>query len=166
MPQTNAATNIDIDGLLSKAKNEIKQNQLELATATLRQILAEQPMHRDALYFFAVCLRRQDSHDKAFEVLNKLLEVQPHNGRAFQEFGHNYVALNEMDRAAEQFRLAVSKNPSLVASWAFLAKHFETKGDQQLSSEAQRHVQYIQSLPPELVSVSSLLHDEKIHQAE
>ena len=59
MPQTNAANDINIDGLLSKAKTEIKQNQLELATATLQQVLTEQHEHRDAMYFFAVCLRRQ-----------------------------------------------------------------------------------------------------------
>ncbi len=166
MPQTNAATDIELDTLLSKAKMAIKQNQIELANTTLQTILVEQPQHRDALYFLAVCLRREAKQDDAFDVLNKLLAVQPANGRAFQEFGHNYVALNEHDKAAEHFRLAVSNNPSLVASWAFLAKHFEAKGDQQQSAEAQRHVQYIQSLPPELVSVSSLLHDEKIYQAE
>ncbi len=166
MTDVNNADKSKLEPIMLEAKHQLREGNLDQSIDALKQVLAQQPSHREALYFLAVCLRRQSKHDEAFIALERLLALQPVNGRAYQEYAHNYVALNDKVNALKSFAKAVSLNPSLIASWKFLQTHYQQLGDKQKTEEAARHVQYLSQLPAELVSVSSLLHDEKIFMAE
>lgn len=156
----------DIEARLGDAKTALRSGDTASSIKALEQVLTQQPMHRDALYFLAVCLRRQANHSSAFEVLERLLSAHTDHGRAYQEYGHNYLALNDNVNACESFTRAVSLNPTLVASWKFLVTHHKKNGNASQADEAARHIQHLSTLPPELTSVSSLLHDDKIYLAE
>jgi tetratricopeptide (TPR) repeat protein len=151
---------------MAEAKNYLRAGDVDQSIGLLEHVIAEQPFHREALYFLAVCLRRQSKHDQAFKVLERLLGAQPENGRAYQEYAHNYVAMEDNTNSVKSFTKAVSLNPSLIASWTFLHTHYQQLGNSKKADEAARHVQHLSQMPPELVSVSSLLHDDKIYLAE
>lgn len=154
------------ESLLRDAKLLLRDGRLAESKEALLTILAEQPVLRDALYFFAVCLRRQGDHDEAFKVLDKLLANHPGFGRAYQDYGHNYLALDQPKLATENFEIAVTLNPSLLASWNSLASYHQTHGNSKDAELAQRHIKHLSNMPPELRSVSSLLYEDKIHMAE
>ncbi|MBL4671053.1 MAG: tetratricopeptide repeat protein, partial [Arenicella sp.] len=166
MSDVNDALETQLEPMMVEAKNHLRQGDVDQSIYVLEQVLARRPLHREALYFLAVCLRRQSKHDEAFNVLKRLLSGQPENGRAYQEYAHNYAALKNKTNAVRSFAKAVSLNPSLIASWKFLHSHYQQVDDRKKADEAARHMQHLSQLPPELVSVSSLLHDEKIHLAE
>jgi len=98
--------------------------------------------------------------------LYNLLVEHPGYGRAYQDYGHNYSALEKSEKAAQHFVTAVSLNPSLIASWKALAAYNKEKGNVAEAEEALRHVKYLSKLPPELITVSSLLYEDKINMAE
>ncbi|MFT6407311.1 MAG: tetratricopeptide (TPR) repeat protein [Arenicella sp.] len=166
MPEIRDLPAVEAEKILRDAKLLLRDNKLLDAINALQKILDLQPAHRDALYYLAVCLRRQGEHDRAFEVLDKLLLGHPGYGRAYQDYGHNFLALNNRSSAAENFALAVSLNPSLIASWKALASYYQKVGPKKEAEDALRRVQHLANMPPELVSVSSLLYEDKILLAE
>lgn len=157
---------VQIEPLLRDAKALLRDGRLKESVQALQKILDQQSRHQDALFYLAVCLRRQGEHDQAFESLDKLVSEHPGYGRAYQDYGHNYLALNKPKLAAENYELAVSLNPSLLASWKGLASYYQANAKSKEADLASRHIQRLSNLPPELVSVSSLLSEDKIYMAE
>jgi tetratricopeptide (TPR) repeat protein len=166
MPKIENLPPLQAEKMLRDAKLLLRDNKLLDAIGALQKILDRQPAHRDALYYLAVCLRRQGEHSKAFESLDQLLAGHPGYGRAYQDYGHNFMAVDNAKSAAENFAIAVSLNPSLIASWKVLASYYQKNGSKKKAEDAQRRVQYLSNMPPELVSVSSLLYEDKITLAE
>ena len=160
------ATDTNVDSLLHQAKQDLRKGELNRAIEALDSVLLREQNHQEALYFLAVCQRKQQSYDNALECLKRLADAYPEYGRAYQEYGHTYAELNQHQKAVENFAIAVTHNPYLIASWRFLASHFAANKNALKADEANRHVQHLSSLPPELVSVNSFIADNKIHMAE
>ena len=120
----------------------------------------------EALYMLAVIQRYEREHDNALQTLKALLDKDPDYARAYQEQGHTYLAMNDPVAAREAYARAVELNPALLASWRVLARLFDRVGLQQEGARARQQLAFFESLPTELVSVYSYLHQNKLRKAE
>ncbi len=154
------------EDVLREAKLQLQRGQPEAATATLQQLLEGQPQHREGLYYLAVCFRQTANNIAAGEVLDRLISAHPGYGRAYQEHGHNLAAMQKADAATAAFEKAVALNPALLGSWRALQGRYQHVGATDKAEEAENHVRWLSSMPAQLQTVSSLLHEDKLYIAE
>ena len=166
MTNLDPANHRSIESLLHDAKLQIKTGELSGAVLTLQQLLSIKPSHRDALYYLAVCQRKMQDNAAAMATLKQLTTEHPAYGRAYQEQGHNYSDLQSKQSACKAFEQAVSLNPALGASWKALVLYYDAAGQKDKAQEAMRHAHALAQLPPQLRSVSSLIHEDKLSMAE
>jgi len=151
---------------LQQAKKYIQQGKSNAALTLLQDVLNEAPNHRDGLYYFAVCQRILNQNSEALLTLERLITNYPDYGRAYQECGHNYLSLNNPDKAGTAFLKAVELNDALTASWRALVVHFESLGNRPSAVHAMQKVKNLAALPPELSTVASLINENKLYLAE
>ncbi len=151
---------------LHEAKLLLKQGQPDRSAEKLRVLLDKQPEHADALYYLAVCERKSGNADAALETLTRLQTAHPRYARAYQEQGHLFRARQRNDRAAKAYEQAVALNPALPASWKALVVFYDATGKEDKAREAMQHVAWLSNLPPELVTVTSLIQENKLFMAE
>ncbi|MEO0367149.1 MAG: sulfotransferase [Pseudomonadota bacterium] len=160
---------VEIDsqaGVLQQAKQLIQSNQLAAALETLDQLLADKPAHRDALYYKAVCQRKSRDYPLALATLEVLIKHHADYGRAYQECGHNFASLNQNSQAGAAFLKAVELNDALLASWQSLIAHFKNTNNNEAAEHATQQVRRLSALPAQLVTVTSLMNENKLYMAE
>ena len=118
----------------------------------------------DYWYYLALCFRYQKQYKKALVSLNNIIKVDSTYGRAYQEFGHNYVNLKDKPMALKSYLRAVKFNPTLHASWLGMLTIEEV--DSKIFELANSNIMYLKNLPPELKSVSSFIHEGKLKKAD
>jgi tetratricopeptide (TPR) repeat protein len=129
--------------------------------------LAEQhPENRDLLLIAALSLRHLSMIAQAQAVLDRLETVQPRFSRLHQERGMCYVALKDAPNAIAALLRAVNINPALPASWSMLVGLYRMTGDAENAATAAAHVQTLESLPPDVVTATSLFADGELALAE
>ncbi len=148
--------------IIKQCQQLIQKGLLNQAAEDLNNMLAEHPGHIEGIYCLAVCQRKQQKYNESMDSLNQVLMQVPEHARAYQELGYIYKTLGETSKAIEVFDKAVTLNPALFGSWRVLAN--EPSYAKKL--EAKRHLDWLSSLPPELVSVSSLIYQKHLHKAE
>ena len=151
---------------LAKARELLQAGRLQEALALAAEHLRDHPDDGQALYLKAVAQRYLGRHVLALKTLARLQACEPGNARAFQEEGHNLRQLGEAGRAIAAFQRAVDLNHALVASWRELAILHKETGNQRQFELARAEHSRLSKLPPELVSVASLIHDGKFFRAE
>lgn len=151
---------------LRSAKLLIQQGKFSKASKQLKQLLDESPLHRDALYYLAVCQRKRQLNSEAQHTLERLISEHPQYGRAYQEMGHNFLAQKNTRGAMQSFEKAVALNPALIASWKALIPHYKADSQTDQLQAAMAHVQWLSQLPPQLQSVTSLIHENRLQIAE
>ncbi len=126
----------------------------------------------ECLYVLAVALRYQDRLDEAIDAQSLLIEHQPDFARVYQERGHTLMSRNELTDAQRAYEKAVNLNPALAASWKALLNLYQLH-DRQLNRKVGKHqarakaaLEYLLSLPEELVTVNSYLHENKLFEAD
>jgi len=148
--------------IIKQSQLLIKKGYLNDASTNLNKLLVEHPGHIEGIYCLAVCQRKQQKHVDAMANLEQILVKIPEHGRAHQEQGYIYKELGKTSNAIAAFEKAVALNPALFGSWRVLAAEPSYPRRQ----EAKNHADWLASLPPELVSVSSLIHQKQLHRAE
>lgn len=150
------------DDIVKQGQLLIRKGNLHEAAVVLNEMLMENPGHIEGLYCLAVCQRKQKKYSQALANLDQILVDTPDHGRAYQEQGYVYRAMAQPSKAITALEKAVVLNPALYGSWKVLAKEPGYPKRQ----EAQQHAAWLSSLPQELVSVASLLHQKKLYRAE
>lgn len=140
----------------------INKGHLNEASETLDKMLLKNPGHVEGIYCLAVCQRKQKKYSQAMENLDQILVKVPDHGRAHQEQGYIHKALGNISQALTALEKAVSLNPALFGSWRALAD----EPSYSMQQEAKKRVDWLSSLPPALVSVSSLIYQKQLHRAE
>ena len=117
-------------------------------------------------YFFlkSVAHRYLHKYSKALILLSEVNKISSTYGRSYQEFGHNYVKLNNKDMALKSYTRAVRYNPALQASWLGILGL--GNADKSLIELADKNIIYLKNLPPELKSVLSFIHEGKLKKAD
>jgi tetratricopeptide (TPR) repeat protein len=151
--------------IIDKAKQLLQKKQYSEALEFTESLLSEQPSNIDALYITAVCQRYQNLTQSALSTLNQLKNYHSNYARAYQEEGHNYRHIDGL-AAIKAYEQAVLLNPALIASWKNIAELYLVKNNSWASNQATQQVAYWSKMPQELVSVSSLINENKLLKAE
>jgi len=164
-PDTNISDRESGDRI-ALARSRLQAGRLQEVLALVSEQLRENPEDGEALYLKAVAQRYLGRPVQALKTLSRLQACQPANARAHQEEGHNLKQLGQSGRAIVAYQRAVDLNHALIASWRELAILHQENGDQRQFALAQAEYSRLAKLPPELVSVSSLIQEGKLFQAE
>ena len=156
----------DADALAGRARDALQKGQLAVAGRHCDQALSHDPEHQGALYTKAVCQRFAKDFTGSLATLRTLIGAHPHYGRAHQERGHNLRDLGDVAGALSAYITAVGHNSALPASWRMIATLQQQAGRGEEAGFARAQLAYFESLPPELLSVASLLHERKLIKAE
>jgi tetratricopeptide (TPR) repeat protein len=160
------STTIERSPGADEATRLLKQSRPREAAAAARRTLVREPRNADALYLLAVAQRYLKQPGEALATLVRLQEQRPGYARAFQEAGHDYLALGLVDDARRAFRKAVMLNPALVASWSKLKNIALQRGDRSAAQVADEQIGRLKMLPRELLSATSMLHEGRLYRAE
>jgi predicted Zn-dependent protease len=129
-------------------------------------LLCELPENRDLLLIAATSLRHLGRIPEALAALDRLERLQPRFSRVHQERGLCHVALRDAPPAIEALLRAVNINPALPASWSMLEGLYRLTKDPRNASTAAAHVATLKSLPPDVVTATSLFSDGDLLPAE
>ena len=166
MSATDDPADSDISTEITVANELLRKGEFEVAITHLQGILDQDPEDQEALYVLAVCYRYNGNSQTALTTLDKLLEHFPGYARAYQERGHIYRKQAQCDNALKAYERAVALNPALLASWQTLGKIYRDLGENERSTTCEKHAERLLKLPPELLSVTSMIHERKFYQAE
>ena len=144
----------------------LEKSQFAQALAAAEALLAKVPENRDVWYMLAVSQRYLGRVADALATLARFETIHPEYSRLFQERGHCYVAAREPAGAIDAYLRAVNLNPALPASWKALQVLFRASGQVADADTAAAHVAKLASLPPPIVTASSMFADGEIHEAE
>ncbi len=151
---------------VSRARRLLQEGKLKEVIDTAQAELIDHPDNAEVLYIQAVAQRYLGQPRPALATLEKLKAQDPNYARAWQEEGHNLKQLGDWQGATLAYQRAVDLNHALLASWRELVVLYERQGDQAASVMAQAEHSRLSRLPAELVSVSSLIQEGKLFQAE
>lgn len=140
----------------------MQQGRFADAQTTLQTLLDKNQGDIEALYCQAVCHRKTEHFEQAEQNLKALLNIDSQHSHAVQEQGHLMLAMGEIEKAAYIYSKAVDLNPALHGAWRALSQ----LTNHPRAFEAKRHVAWLDSLPPELVSTASFIHQGKLQKAE
>lgn len=152
--------------MILRAKQRMQQGQMAEAEAVAQSLLSQDKENQEGLYILAVCQRYQKKSTQALETLGNLKQLSPSYGRLYQEEGHIYRQQQAVSQAIDSYKQAVLLNPALLACWQALDELYLRQGDRLAIQEIREQVQYLSTLPRELLSVSSMIYEGKLYKAE
>jgi len=157
----------------SRARDDINQIKKLLQNGKLRQAmalaesgLAENLADNELLYMMAVAQRYLGKSQDALDTLATLKQHHPNYARAYQEEGHNLRQLGNHEAATNAYQRAVDLNHALIASWRELVALYKREKNHRALAMAEAEYKRLSQLPGELVSVTSLIQEGKLYQAE
>ncbi len=118
----------------------------------------------DYWFYLSVNHRYLEKYQEALSLLTNVIKINSAYGRAYQEYGHNYIKLDNADMALKSYVTAVKYNPSLQASWLGILTL--DNADEDLKTLANTKIIYLKNLPPELKTVLSFIHEGKLKKAD
>lgn len=158
-----------VKGDLARARELIRNARFAAAERLAQQALASNPgerREREARYLLAVAQRYDGRLEDALDTLDALLDEAPDHARAHQERGHIFLSRNRSDAAAAAYARAAALNPALAASLKALVNLEERAGRAQQARAFQERLDFLERLPPELVAVLDLTHENRLYKAE
>jgi len=155
-----------VEAEVTRIRALLQQGQISRALQTAEALLTEVPENRDVLYMIAVAQRNLQRIPDALATLARLEQLHPSYSRLYQERGHCYVVLRQVQPAIEAFLRAVNINPALPASWNVLTSLFKMTGQTANAEMAAGHVRKLAELPPQVVTATSLFSDGELYPAE
>ena len=156
----------EIDGLVTQARAAVQNGHLNIAIMRAKEALDIDPAHQDARYTLAVAYRLGGQQAEALATIGQLIAEHPTYGRAYQERGHALRDAGRIEEALAAYQDAVTHNNALLASWRMLNTIHTKAGRFEAAKFAQAQCSYLDSLPPELQSVASLIQEGRLLKAE
>lgn len=156
----------DKDALVAHAQAALQSGKPSQAVQLCEQLLQIDPNHQDALYTCAVAQRMQRQFAQALALTDRLLALDPTYGRAHQEAGHCHRDMGNSAAALACYKIAVTQNAALAASWKMLAQLHDEANHEEGGDFAASQYEYLQNLPPALLSVASLIQEGRFLKAE
>ena len=154
------------DQSLGHARSLLQSGKLPDAASLCEAVLVAEPENREALYTLAVTRRLQREFAAALTLHDRLIALDPANGRAYQERGHCLRDMGNSAGAMAAYQNAVTHNAALVASWTMLAKLHAAAGREEAAEFAEAQRDYLAALPPELLTVASFIQEGRFLKAE
>ena len=107
----------DVANLVKQAIALHQQGQLSQAKAVYQQILAQQPNHFDALHLLGVINYQYNKPLQALELIDKAIEINPHDASALSNRGLVLKALTRFDEALVSYDKAIDIAPSYADAY-------------------------------------------------
>ena len=152
--------------LILQAKILMQGKNIVAAEKIILTLLSQEQDHFEGLYILSVCQRYLQKYQQALQTLEKIKLLDPHYGRAYQEEGHIHRQHQAVGPAIEAYHQAVLRNPTLIACWQALADLYQQQANPVAAAEMHEKIQSLVALPRELLSVSSMIHENKLYKAE
>ncbi len=156
----------DSDAIVGEARSLLQHGRAADAANLCQEILDSEPENKDALYTLAVARRLQKRFNDALELCRGLIALDAANGRAHQELAHCLRDMGNLQGAFAAYQDAVSRNNALLGSWQMLVKLYAQAGRGAPAEFATAQMEYLSSLPPQLLTVASLIQEGKMYKAE
>jgi tetratricopeptide (TPR) repeat protein len=134
--------------------------------ARLASLLDRYPENRDVLLLKAICERHLARIDDALATLHTLGALQPNFSLMHQERGLCHVARKDAPAAIDALLRAVNINPALPMSWRMLEGVYRIVGDADNAAMAAGHSAVLKTLPPDVMTATSLFSDGDLAPAE
>ena len=150
---------------LVEAKLALARGDLAAAGALAIKLVAERGDDPEVLYFAAVTARMRADLAAAHRLLDRLIDLNPLLGRAWQERGHCHRQSGNRDMAIAAYERAVELNPLLTASFKLLAAHYQQTDPAKARALADK-VSDVESHPPEVLAALSAYYDQDFKLAE
>lgn len=128
------AHSLEISGLWTAS---LKERQSILEHRFAQSGTTTWPTAEDLLAL-ANCSIHADQPQKAFDVCQKAIDIDPSNGQAHAILGEALSALGEDEQAMEHFSLATQLAPHKASPWLFLANAYRGSGKIEKSIETLR----------------------------
>ena len=161
------ASSIESD--LIDVKKLMQAGDFAASERSLNLLVSKVPSNGDVLYMLAVCYRYQKRYPEALDTLRKLRFSVPDHSRAYQEIGHVYRAMNQVDAALNSYSQAVLINPALEASIRCQIEVLREVNRSDLAlrlADLERDLLELRSTPPPLIAVTDLISQGKLVKAE
>jgi tetratricopeptide (TPR) repeat protein len=155
-----------VTDIIQQAKTLMQRNQIGEAETIILKLLNQEKDNFEGLYILSVCQRYLKKSKQALQTLEKIKLLDPDYGRAYQEEGHIHRQHQAVLPAIEAYRQAVLRNPALLACWQALANLYQQQASHSEAKEMLEQVQYLSALPIELLSVNSMIYENKLYKAE
>ena len=156
----------DVAAQIKAIQADMQAGRMQAGAAAAERLLSEGKAPPEALYCLAVCRRYLRQGEAALAALDQLAERAPEFARGWQERGHLLRAMRQPAPAMSAYRRAVALNDALPASWQALAELAHEASNADLRRRALARVEYLKSLPQELVAVQSLANEGRALMAE
>lgn len=166
MQSSSAPVKDNVSTEIASMRSMLQHGQLHELVSIAKTILDRDANNSETLYLLAVAQRYLNQSEKALDTLNKLIESEPLYARAYQERAYNYKAQGKASQAKEAFEKAIKHNPALLSSWRELVVIYRAEGMDTSLRIAEAESQRLASLPGELLSVSSMIYENKLYKAE
>lgn len=151
---------------LEAIRADMRAGRMQAGAEAAERLLAEGNAPPEAFYCLAVCRRYLGHGGAALAALDQLAARAPDFARGWQERGHLLRTMRQPAPAMSAYRRAVAINDALPASWQGLAELAQGTGNADLRRRALARVEYLKSLPQELVAVQSLANEGRALLAE
>ncbi|MGO1118010.1 tetratricopeptide repeat protein [Rhodovibrionaceae bacterium A322] len=155
------SNSFDIPQMLRSALQQQQQGNLDGAESLLKQVLARQPRHSDALKLLGMLRFQQDNPKEAERLLLKAIKVKPDGASYLHDLGVIRQSLGKKDAAIKAFQKAAALRPNEAARQEALAVALLTNKQIDLGIS---HLNKALELEPQRVSALVRLAD--IHQQE
>lgn len=151
------AVSIDPNNLTARANLAAmyaNQNQIKQAVVQYKEIIKIDGMNEDALTNLTKCLVGAGQIEEAKHYLKQLIVANPNDGYAHWELGNIYWKKeNDIDRAINEYKLAISVQPDGGSYYENLALAYEQKNDKKTA---------IDTWKTSLIYLDDALQKEKI----
>ncbi|MBL6894976.1 MAG: sulfotransferase [Porticoccaceae bacterium] len=161
------ASSIESD--LIDVKKLMQAGDFAASERSLNLLVSKVPSNGDVLYMLAVCYRYQKRYPEALDTLRKLRFSVPDHSRAYQEIGHVYRAMNQVDAALNSYSQAVLINPALEASIRCQIEILREVNRADLAlrlADLEKDLTELRATPPPLIAVTDLISQGKLVKAE
>lgn len=156
----------DNEAIVGEARSLLKNGRVTEAAFLCQQVLDAEPKNTEARYTLAVIRRLQKQFNEALSLTRELIVLDPANGRAHQEMAHCLRDMGDSQGAFAAYQEAVARNNALLGSWQMLERMHGSAGREGAADFAAAQVEYLSSLPPQLLTVASLIQEGKMYKAE
>ncbi len=160
------AVEMDSEAQLREARAFLQKGRVGDSADLCQKILNAESQNPGALYTLAVARRLQKNFNDALDLTQRLIALEPGNGRAHQEMGHCLRDMGNSEGALTSYQEAVARNTALLGSWQMLERLHDQAGRSAPADFAAAQVEYLSALPPQLLSVASLIQEGKMYKAE
>ena len=157
----------EIESGLNKTKQLMQASKFSEAENQLQIMLVDASKNSDLLYMMAVCQRYQQKYSEALKTLQDLRMLFPDYGRAYQEIGHVYRAMNQIDAALNSYSQATLINPALEASFQSQIDILRATNRPDLGvrlADLEKQLKELKTTPPILIAVTDLISQGKLEE--